>query len=232
MFLNENLKYTKELPKQLSDFPILHLSDIFKLDDAVFKAMLYHSERNSLEKLKKDFLCERNSFKNERYSLEEELQSLLRPHQILRDIALDNARKKYEATPAVRTLREFQAELGRQIDSIWEMWRNELITDHERDRRIEQTEKYYRELMEDEKLVAEVSKARKEMEREQDEILKEYAEAEKRCKEYMNYEERLKRIEQGLWGLYARYTEYQLSYMSSMPFYDAETFPDFLDLRK
>ncbi|MCB1149736.1 MAG: hypothetical protein KDK48_06170, partial [Chlamydiia bacterium] len=232
LFISQNLEYGERYPSKLSGFPIAWLADIYDLQDKVMKEMLYPSEIKELQNLKDEFIIARNQFKHERNQLEDELMSLLKPHQILRDIALDNARKRYEADTFVMALRKLQGELGEHTDSIWELWRQGKISSEERDRMIDDTNAYYKELMNDDFMVEQAKKAREFLELEQERILRNYKDAERNCKNLIKYDERLQNIENGTWGLYARFSDYLVTYIDTLTVYDYETFPDYLDLRK
>lgn len=232
LFIKEICQGTHEQREKPSDFPINMLTDQIHLTDPIFTTLLYPCELKSLLNLRDQFIQARSQFWKERILIEEELARLLAPHEVIRDLRFDSARKCHEANPTVIRQRALQAERAKEIDEVWKKWRAGMISAIQRDASIEQIDTHYATLMGNPEDQLELKRAWEELEAELQAILAQFKLAEENCKNMMHYNERMKNLEGGKWGLYQRYSDWAVSLVRQFPENDSIVFPDSLDLRK
>lgn len=228
LFLQEMVDRPQTLPRS----PIYLLADLYQLTDPIIAEIFTIDEFNVLNKLRRDFIQQRNQYKMLRDALEKELVALTAPYDLSRDAALLQAHEEYNQNEYVvykLKLREVREKNIAAIEKAYEGVDDSTLL-KEKQKLIKEVQDQYNDGLEPMEIRKGLEAADSFVAQREMEIQATYLYQIELCKQSIRYHERIAQYEHGEKSV-VTYFDYELrTLLSAYPVY-LTTLPDYLDLR-
>lgn len=226
LFLQEMVDTPEKLPKR----PILVLADLYQLNDPVIAEIFTVDEFNVINRLKRDFVQQRNQHKMFKENLERELATLTAPYAIVRDNAFLHAQDIYNQNYYVVAKANLKIQRDACIADYERAFENGEITLEDRDAMVDGAIRNYQASLEEPSFRAGLNFAEMCLAQAQAEIQNNYAYQVELAKQTIQYNQRMTYYNQGEAALVNYFDQELRTLLTALPVYYG-IFPDFLDLR-
>ena len=226
LFLQEMVQYSYRLPQS----PILLLADSYRLNDPVMAEMFTYDEFSILQKIKQDFIQERNQFKFLEERLYQELATATAPFALIRDAALARARDSYNNNPFVVAKNELTQKRDAIISDAETAFQKHIISSEVKKNLIDEANADYERLLNEPELKAQLQLAETTLRNMESEIQTAYELSVQLCKQAIHFDERINQLKMGKEGLTHYFNHELCGLLGQFPFY-LPSLPDYIDLR-
>jgi|688.fasta_scaffold12686_10 hypothetical protein len=217
-------------PQKLDQLPILLLADLYHLQEPVFSEMFSVEEFNILNRIKLDFVLQRNEFKKLKMMLENELASLTAPYGVIRDLHLDQAKEIHNNNYYVIEEKKIKNDRDNAIYYAEMNFNNKSISEDQRNAEIRQANQLYESIQSDPSFRSGLNAAQEDWQRNVREIEATYESQVELCKATIHYYERMHSLDAGENSLTVYFNGELSKWISTFPM-SVPSLPDFLDLR-
>lgn len=228
LFLQEMVDHPQKLPRS----PIHLLADLYQLTDPILAEIFTVDEFNVLNRLRRDFIQQRNQYKMLKEALENELVALMTPYDLSRDASLLQAREEYNQNNYVVYKLELREVRDKNIDAIEKAYKDiddpNLLKDKQK--LIKDVKDQYEDGLSSMEVRKGLEAADSFLAQRELEIQATYLYQIELCKQSLRYHERMAQYEHGEKSVIGYFDHELRTLLLAYPVY-LTTLPDYLDLR-
>lgn len=231
MFIYENTTPVSYSKVDIAKLYVTDFADKYNLNEQLFRDMFHDYEVRNLQKMKREFILERNKSKLAIEALDAELNKLLLEYQVVRNIALKIAQKAYDNNYYVQRKKLSKEELDTKVEYIQRQYQRGRLSSEERDRQIEEAKDWYESIIKTPSFRRGLDQAYRELEAAKSVLNSVYARCVQTCKQTINYNNRLTQINRENKHTHLSYNDLLMDTLKGMNPYDC-SISDINDLRR